>query len=244
MDTILYVAGILAFAPTLILMYAVLRKYTYPAVEQPFFSDPSFFKIFVVGLVAGTVLCAAFYVFLDPSNIVHMVLFAVIQCMAMVAMMNLKRFHGKSDSVFYGYGLGLGMGCTMALGTIYLLGSAVSVFDSIYGGTIGATGYVWIFLVALAYILTQSALGTTVGEGVARVRPIEFVLQAMFVNVVFTLILWAAYNSGSETSIYACLVMALIVAVIYFYYIMYVKLSSVVKDVLKMEGKARKDVPR
>ena len=51
MDIILYVAGIMAFAPTLALMYAVLRKYTYPAVEQPFFSDPAFFSLFVVGLV-------------------------------------------------------------------------------------------------------------------------------------------------------------------------------------------------
>jgi len=244
MDYLLYIAGILAFAPTMILMYAVLKKYTYPAIEQPFFSDPSFFKIFVVGLIAGTIMGFAYYVFLSPVNIIHMVLFAVIQCLALVTVMNLKRFHGKSDSVFYGYGLGLGTGCTMALGTIYLLGTAVSVFDEAEGGTIGVTGYAWIFLVALSYILILSAIGATVGEGIARRRPMEFAMQAMFVNVVFTLILWAAFNSGSELTIYMCLVMALIVSAIYFYYIMYVKLSSVVKEVLKMEGKSRKDVPK
>ena len=244
MDYLLYIAGILAFAPTMILMYAVLKKYTYPAIEQPFFSDPSFFKIFVVGLIAGTIMGFAYYVFLSPVNIIHMVLFAVIQCLALVTVMNLKRFHGKSDSVFYGYGLGLGTGCTMALGTIYLLGTAVSVFDEAEGGTIGVTGYAWIFLVALSYILILSAIGATVGEGIARRRPMEFAMQAMFVNVVFTLILWAAFNSGSELTIYMCLIMALIVSAIYFYYIMYVKLSSVVKEVLKMEGKSRKDVPK
>ena len=244
MDTIMYAAGILAFAPTLILMYAVLRKYTYPAVEQPFFSDPSFFKIFVVGLIAGTFLCAAYYIFLNPLNIVYMVLFPAIQCLAMVTVMNLRRFHGKSDSVFYGYGLGLGAGCTMALGTIYLLGTVVSGFGSADGDTVGITGYVWIFLVALSYILILSAIGTTIGEGIARLRPMEFALQAVLVNVVFSMILWAAYSSNSNISLYICLVLALIVSAVYFYYVMYVKLSSVVRDVLKMEGKSRKDVPR
>jgi len=243
MDAILYVAGILAFAPTMILMYAVLRKYTYPAIEQPFFSDPAFFKLFVVGLVAGTFLCVAFYIFLDPLNIIHMVLFAAVQCLAMVVVMNLKRFHGKSDSVFYGYGLGLGIGCTMALGTIYLLGTIVSGIGG-EGNDVGAMGYAWLLIVALSYILILSAIGTTVGEGIARLRPMEFAMQAMLVNVVFSLILWAAYISDNNFSLYACLVMALVVAAVYFYYIMYVKLSSVVKDVLRMEGKTRKDVPK
>ena len=242
MDAIFYLAGILAFAPTLILMYAVLRKYTYPAVEQPFFSDPAFFKLFVVGLVAGTFLYLA-YIILGYLNIIYTVLFAVIQCLVMVAIMNLRRFHGKSDSVFYSYGLGLGAGCTMALGTLYRAG----VISGTDGGMVDIAGFVWVFIIALSYILIMSAIGTTVGEGIARVRPMEFAMQAILINVVFSLILWAAYNAASADSwfaFYACTIMALIVSVVYFYYIMYVKLSSVVKDVLKMEGKSRKDVPR
>jgi len=241
-DVILYVAAISAFAPTLALMYAVLRKYTYPAVEQPFFSDPAFFKLFVVGLVAGTLLFAG-YTYLNWLNMIYMALFAAIQCLVMVVVMNLKRFHGKSDSVFYGYGLGLGIGCAMAFGMIYYFGKAIV---NIGDDAADAVAYFVLFLIALSYILITSAIGTTVGEGIARLRPMEFALQAVFVNVVFSLIMWAAYiNSGeSEILFYACIAMALIVAAVYFYYIMYVKLSSVVKDVLRMEGKARKDVPR
>ncbi|MDR0309273.1 MAG: hypothetical protein LBH88_00740, partial [Candidatus Methanoplasma sp.] len=227
-------------APTLILMYMVLRKYTYPAVEQPFFSDPRFFGLFVVGLIAGTLLEASNR--LVPMNMIFMILFSVIQCLAMVVVMNLKRFHGKSDSVFYGYGLGLGMGCTMALGTIYFKGS--DMFKIAEGAAIGIEGYAWFILIALSYVFIISALGTTVGEGVARLRPMEFGLQAIFVNVVFSLILWIAYSADESIALYICLILALMVAVAYFYYIMYVKLSGVVRDVLKMEGKTRKDIPR
>lgn len=242
MDLMLYAAGISAFAPTLILMYAVLRKYTYPAVEQPFFSDPTFFKFFVIGLIGGTLLFAV-YTYLSWLNMVHMVLFASIQCLAMVAVMNLKRFHGKSDSVFYGYGLGLGMGCAMAFGTIFFIGSTIM---DVEGDAAGAADYIGLFLIALSYIFIISGIGTTIGEGIARLRPMEFALQAIFVNVVFSLIMWAAYtNSGnSELLFYACIFLALIVAAVYFYYIMYAKLSGVVKDVLRMEGKTRKDVPK
>ncbi|MDR2699010.1 MAG: hypothetical protein LBB30_04980 [Candidatus Methanoplasma sp.] len=248
MDLLLYAAGIMAFAPTLLLMYAVLRKYTYPAVEQPFFSDPVFFKLFVVGLIAGTFLFLA-YTYLAGywANMIYMVLFAAIQCLAMVVVMNLKRFHGKSDSVFYGYGLGLGMGCTMAFGTIFYI-ETIYLGMTLAGteeGEIGAAGLIWLFLIALSYVLMLSAIGTTVGEGIARRKPMEFAMQAVFVNAVFSLILVAAYSStDNEIMFYACLVLALIVAAVYFYYIMYVKLSRVVRDVLRMEGKPRKDVPK
>ena len=241
MDIILYVAGIMAFAPTLALMYAVLRKYTYPAVEQPFFSDPAFFSLFVVGLVAGTLLFAL-YTYLDWLNIIYAVLFAAIQCLVFVAVLNLKRFHGKSDSVFYGYGIGLGLGCTTAFGMIFYLGSVI-VGDG--DGAIDITGYVWLFLIAMSYILLLSAIGATIGEGIARLKPIEFALQGIFVNVVFSIVLVAAYGSvENEIVFYGFIIAALVVAVAYFYYIMYVKLSRVVKEVLKMEGKTRKDVPK
>ncbi|MCL2032962.1 MAG: hypothetical protein FWG96_06840 [Methanomassiliicoccaceae archaeon] len=243
MDVILYAAGIMAFAPTLILMYAVLRKYTYPAVEQPFFSDPAFFSLFVVGLIAGTLLFAFYTYLMSPPSMIYMILFAAVQCLAMVAVMNLKRFHGKSDSVFYGYGLGLGMGCTMAFGTIYYFGTLGTVLTG-EGASISVGDYLWLFLMALSYILILSGIGTTVGEGIARRKPMEFALQSMFVNVVFIMVLYAAYTSESEIMLYACFILALIVAAVYFYYTMYVKLSRVVRDVLRMEGKTRKDVPK
>ena len=39
MDATMGIAGAVALGAALVLMYVVLRKYTYPAVEQPFFSE-------------------------------------------------------------------------------------------------------------------------------------------------------------------------------------------------------------
>ena len=81
---------------------------------------------------------------------IYMMLFAAIQCLVMVVVMNLKRFHGKSDSVFYGYGLGLGMGCAMAFGMIYFLGKAIM---NVGDNAPSAVDYVGLFLIALSFIL-------------------------------------------------------------------------------------------
>lgn len=239
MDVMLYIAAIFAFAPTLILMYAVLKKYTFPAVEQPFFSDPRLFGLFVVGMIAGTMLFMV-YTYLDWRSMIYAVLFSAIQCLVLVAVLNLKRFHGKSDTVFYGYGLGLGMGCAMAFGTIYFLGTMI-----VGMGPIDAPGMIGLFVIALSYVLMFSALGTTIGEGIARLKPTEFALQGVFFNVAFGLILVAGYNNlENEILFYVCLLLAFAVAAVFFYYTMHVKLSRVVRDVLKKEGNTRKDVPK
>ena len=235
------IAAIMAFAPTLILMYLILRNYTYPKVEQPFFSDPTLFKLFTLGLGMG-VIFFAFTTYLNWRSMVPMILIAVIECLALVVVLNLKRFHGKSDSVFYGYGLGLGMGCSMAFGMIYFLGTAIVGLEE---GAIDLAGFIWLFILAASHVFLISAVGTTVGEGVARLKPMEYALQAVLVAVVFNLVLVAAYNNtGEGIMFYVPIVLAFVISVVYFYYIMHVKLSGIIRDVLRMEGKMRKDIPK
>ena len=125
MDWILGLAMILGIGPALAMMFIGVRNYTYPRVEQPFFSDPTFFGMLVVGMVAGSVLFFAMAVLGFATNIVLMVLMAIVEVMAMVVVMNLRRFRGKSDSVFYGYALGLGMACGMSTGICFVTTSTV-----------------------------------------------------------------------------------------------------------------------
>lgn len=84
---IFYIAVIMGFAPALLLMYVLLRPYTYPATEYPYFSDPSFFMLFTVGLVAGTVMFLAFSYILN--SILSLIVYALIQVMVVTACLNL-----------------------------------------------------------------------------------------------------------------------------------------------------------
>lgn len=236
MDTLLYIAALMAFAPALLLMYAILRKYTYPAVQQPFFSDPSFFILFAVGLVAGTLLFAL-YTYL-MATLMYVMLFSVLLVLAFMAILNLKRYHGKSDTVFYGYGLGLGVGCTFAFGFIYYLSKIAGV------GSSGFTDYVELFLLALSLLMTISAIGTTIGEGVARLRITEFLLKGILMSVAFFVIFYAALAAAGTWMYYLGIAASVLVSAGMFYKTLVKDLSRVVREVLKMEGKKRDDLPK
>ncbi|MDO5853071.1 MAG: hypothetical protein Q4Q62_03240 [Thermoplasmata archaeon] len=235
------IAMVLGIAPALLLMWLGVRDYTFPRVEQPFFSDPSFFMLFVVGMIEGSVMFLLMLVFLNTSvsSIIMMVLLAVLQIMFFVVTMNLKRYRGKSDSVFYGYGLGLGTSCGMATGLCFTLYSTIVGSDQ----SLDASVLVLVLMsFSLAFIL--GSCGTTVGEGVARHRVMEFSLQAMIPLVAAYMIFAVAIQSGSDMMFYLYFALMTIIGVVYYYYIMRVKLPSVVREVLRMEGKKRTDIPK
>jgi hypothetical protein len=56
MDTTSLLAAAIGFAPPISLMLWTLQKYTYPRVERPYFSDPTLFGLFAVGIVLGVIL--------------------------------------------------------------------------------------------------------------------------------------------------------------------------------------------
>ena len=239
MDMMFGLAMVLGIGPALAMMYLIVRNYTYPKVEQPFFSDASFFLLFFVGLVAGSALFFAMRVLGFASNIIYMVLMSVIEVMAMVVIMNLKRFRGKSDSVFYGYALGLGIASGMSMGICYSM--------AVLLGDIGLdASIVILFVIAITIVLIMGACGTNVGEGIARHRVMEFALQALLLLVAYNMLLTGLIQNGDSGGVmfYACAILMVVLSVAYFYRTLMIKLPGVVREVLKMEGKKRSDIPK
>ena len=237
MDMIFGLAMVLGIGPALILMYLGVRNYTYPRVEQPFFSDPRFFMLLVVGMIAGSVLFFALRVLGFTTNVVYMVLMAVIEVMSMVVVMNLKRFRGQSDSIFYGYALGLGMSCGLSTGIVFVVASTIETIDA---------SVAVIVLMSVSFSLMLGAVGTTVGEGIARHRVMEFALQAAIPAIIFNILLWVLFQNPEDYGVlyYVCLVVMVAVSAYMFYRTMYQRLPQIVREVLKMEGKKRDDIPK
>ena len=237
MDMIFGLAMVLGIGPALILMYLGVRNYTYPRVEQPFFSDPRFFMLLVVGMIAGSVLFFALRVLGFTTNVVYMVLMAVIEVMAMVVVMNLKRFRGQSDSIFYGYALGLGMSCGLSTGIVFVVASTIETIDA---------SVAVIVLMSVSFSLMLGAVGTTVGEGIARHRVMEFALQAAIPAIIFNILLWVLFQNPENYGVlyYVCLVVMVAGSAYMFYRTMYQRLPQIVREVLKMEGKKRDDIPK
>ena len=238
MQLIFGLAMVLGIGPALLLMYLVVRDYTYPRVEQPFFSDPRFFSLFMVGLVAGSILFFALSMFRFGSNVIYMMILAAIEMMAMMVIMNLKRFRGMSDSVFYGYALGLGMSSGLSTGICFTLASVIESFD---------LSVVTLVVLSIALSLMLGACGTNVGEGIARNLPLQYTMQGLLPLMVFNMFLTGVLHGGDmggQIGYYGSMVAMLVVSFIYFHRTMRVKLAGVVRDVLRMEGNNRKDVTK
>ena len=238
MDWILGLAMILGIGPALALMFLGVRNYTYPRVEQPFFSDPTFFSMLVVGMVGGSILFFAMVALGFATNIVLMVLMAVVESMAMVVVMNLKRFRGKSDSVFYGYALGLGMSCGMSTGICFVTASTITHVDA---------SVIILVIISVTMSMILGSAGTNVGEGIARHRVMEFALQAAIPLIVYNILLTVMLRGGElggSIVYYMSAVVAVLFALMVYGRTMVKQLPGVVRDVLRMEGKRRDDIPK
>lgn len=238
MDTGLALAALIGLGSALVLMYAVLRNYTYPKIEEPFFSDPTLFKIFTVGLFEGTLLFVLYTYLWQFFTVVGLgfvvaILFGAIIEFAKLVTLNLKRFSGISDTIFYGFGLGLGLGAAMAFGMVYYW----------LKGELDVTSTIMVVMLALQYLLLGAANGVVVGEGIARRKPMEFTLQAVLYSAAFHLIIIPFYMETDVIWIkYVALIAASALAVFIFYRAIYRRLPKVVDDVLKMNGKTRNDI--
>ena len=222
MDTGLALAALIGLGSALVLMYAVLRNYTYPKIEEPFFSDPTLFKIFTVGLFEGTLLFVLYTYLWQLFTVVGLgfvvaILFGAIIEFAKLVTLNLKRFSGISDTIFYGFGLGLGLGAAMAFGMIYYW----------LKGELDVTSTIMVVMLALQYLLLGAANGVVVGEGVARRKPMEFTLQAVLYSAAFHLIIIPFYMETDVIWIkYVALIAASALAVFIFYRAIYRRLPT------------------
>lgn len=240
MEMTMWFAAATVFIPALLMFYFILRKYTYPAVENPFFEDAKVFTLFAVGLIEGFFISWFYVRFFDITNLVTGVAFGIVQVLAILVVLNLKRFHKKSDTVFYGFSMGLGQGVGMAFGVTVFLLSIAFVDSSVDVMTI---------VMAVAFVaqelMIMCSAGAVVGEGVARLRMMEFTAKAMLYNVICMAIWTMMFGFDPELYLWTVPMVGMVFVSAYFFYdVVHKRLSLVVADILKSNGIVRKDLPR
>ena len=103
MNNAMLIAGAIGFAPAMILMFWTLRDYTYPKVEKPFFEDKKAFGLFAVGMVIGVIIYSAQSWFALDLVLIAL-LFALVEELVKLMILNFSRFQRKLDTSFYGRG--------------------------------------------------------------------------------------------------------------------------------------------
>ncbi len=234
MDTTSLVAAAIGFAPPILLMLWTLQKYTYPKVEQPYFSDPKLFGLFAVGIVIGVALYVVSLLLPLEYAIVGFLLEETVKLMVM----NMPRFQRRADTPFYAFGLSAGMAAALAFGMVNraLAGAGLDVTSIL-------VTVIYSSMLALLHIST----GTTIGLGVARGTPWPFFGQAAVVHLAVALMLAPSSDlslAGDSIGVVLFLI-ALVFAAAYYYLVHVRLLPQYVKEALQSTGekgpkKARK----
>jgi len=120
-QTVLFVSGIVGFAPAIAVMFHALRTYDYPHTEHAYFDTSRVFLAFGVGIVLGTV-SGAFTVALGVlsllSLVIALLLIALFEEGLKLVYLNRKGYRGRFDTTFYGVPLGVGAASTAVVANV------------------------------------------------------------------------------------------------------------------------------
>jgi hypothetical protein len=236
MNNDMFIAAAIGIAPALALMYWSLRNYTYPKVKQPFFDDRVVFTYLAIGLVIGVAVYAVQSYF-DMSFLLFALLFAVLEEMIKLVLLNLRRFRGKLDTPFYGLTIGLGIGGAMGFGAVF---QSLPVLD--FGDVpMAVLNSIILVVLTVQFSLLNGATGAIIGVGVARSIPFSYFSQAVLYHLVFNLVMIGFYLPLPVPFNYVTLVVATIVA-IYSYWQVHFRIfpNLICKAVERFENKANK----
>lgn len=229
MDITSLAAAAIGFAPPIALMLWTLQKYTYPKVERPYFSDPTLFGLFAIGIVIGVV----FYVVSILLPLEYAIAGFLLEEAVKLLIVNMPRFQRRADTPFYAFGLSAGMASALAFGLVNRALSGVGLEVSAIMVTI-------IYSVMLAFL--HISTGTTIGIGVARGTPWPFFGQAVVVHLAAALMLApsgdSAWTEGSAVGV-ALFVVALVFTAIYYYFVHERLLPQYVREALDKLGQKK-----
>jgi len=230
MDWQMMIAAALGIGPALALMFWTLKDYTYPKVERPFFDDRRLFLMLAVGMVLGVIVYVVQSYF-NLGLLLFALLFAVLEELIKLIILNFPRFARKLDTSFYGYALGLGIGSTMAFGSVF--------YTMQQSGGLSVGTWATMFLLAVQMVLLHASTGALIGTGSARGEMWGYFAHAGLVHIGYNLLMAIPLNV--ENSIMAWTGVILATMLVSYYYIQVHRhlIPSVVRDALSSMKRAK-----
>jgi hypothetical protein len=177
------ISGILGLSPALILLWMTFRKYDYPFVDKTLFDDRKVFMMLALGIVFGLITAVLYAIILVPPDLLIILVIAIglaiFEELFKFVVLNLKRFHGRFDTVFYGFSLGVGLSSAFVLHRIYI---SITLLTTV-------TPLTWISLIVYSVTLSliHGSTGALIGYGAAKKRPWYYFTEVMTIRL-FTII--------------------------------------------------------
>ncbi len=230
MDWTMMLAAALGVGPALALMFWTLQDYTYPKVERPFFDDRKLFLMLAAGMVIG-VIVYVLQSYFDLEYLLFALLFAVVEELLKLVILNFPRFARRLDTSFYGLSMGLGIGSTMAFGAVL---STIQQSDGL-----GAMAWATVIILGVQLVLLHGSCGALIGTGSARGEVRGYFAQAGLLHIGFNLLMAVPLNFDNIYLAWTGVISATLLVVYYYLQVHRHLLPAVVKDALRAMQKTK-----
>ncbi len=187
MDNVMMISGAIGFTPALIILFFVLKDYTYPAVERPYFDDRKVFVLLSFGMIAGSLffLVESFF---GSASILYLVLVALLEEMVKFIIFNSKKYSGHIDTTFYAFSFGLGAAAIITFGNIYL-----ALSSALLSGSLTAAGILLLLAYGFMISLMWGSTSAIIGLGAAKKEPVHYTVQAIMIHLFYSTVLVPFY---------------------------------------------------
>jgi len=132
--------------------------------------------MFVFGIILGFI-AALIEIFTIASGILLVILFPVLEQVMKMALLNLRRFHGKRSTVIYGLSIGLGFGSIFT--PVSMILASVDAISNV--------SLLAILLGSIGIIFIHGATGAVIGYGVYEEKTFTYYIYAVLVHLPVTL---------------------------------------------------------
>ncbi|UCF09018.1 MAG: hypothetical protein JSW28_04855 [Thermoplasmata archaeon] len=219
-------SSVIGFAPAILLLYILLRRY------EAFFAERNIFLALAAGMVLGMII-TVFHLISEYTLLIFVVLFPLFEEAAKLIILNLPKLHGKFYTIYYGAALGLG------IGSMSIIAISFSVFSNNPDTISNPQTYFDLVVLSFNFCLVNSATGVMIGYGCAKEKILSYFSRAFFLHAVYNLF-FLLYMWSGEYVKYAPLFVATVLAVGLFWY----ALKGLMPDAAppEMLKKRRRDV--
>lgn len=166
--------------PALIILYFGLKRF------EGYFLEKTMFIMFVIGIIAGFLTVVLEGRTELPNDLFSIVLFVIIfsflEQIIKTAVLNLKRYHQKPSTIFYGFSLGLGFGSIYPLFLMLSLSSELEI-----------NVYITILIGSIGLIILHGLTGLLIGYGIYKGRLIQYYIYGALILIGANLLMKIQY---------------------------------------------------
>lgn len=218
--------AILVFGPMMLILWFSFRKYSYPYTTYTYFDDRKVAMLLAVGIGVGMVFSIC-YLFFDITVVSYALIFAVLEEIVRVVVLNHPKFQLKFDTTFYGFALGLGNGSVIMIAVCYITSATNTDFFS--PALLGILA-IYSFTLALFY----ASMGALVGFGSYKGKIWTFCTGAIGLHILFNIVI-LPFRARLADLYYPSIFGSLVIGLAVYFYVYRTILPSSLPDKLRRQ---------